>query len=195
MTAKDEESDLNSVVLNDDCLLQVFGHFTIRDKFRLERVSKQFQKLVYLKGWYFKVNKEIVPKITNEYNLVDIKFFKSLCQKFTNISRIDCSEVLVNDPVLDVITECCSKLKAIDFCVNDLTEEAITRFRQRLGNRLRLIYFHKEDESSEENQQILIKLCPNLEIVHSKYIELVNVIDSPNLKKLYLLHYQMWSNA
>ena len=97
MTAKDKESDLNSVILNDDCLLHVFGYFEIRDKFHLARVSKQFQKLIYHKEWYFRVNNQIVPKIVNKYNLVDIELFTSLCQKYRNIIRIEISDVLVND--------------------------------------------------------------------------------------------------
>ena len=195
MTAKEEELDHNSVVLNDDCLLKVFEPFTIIDKFRLERVSKQFQKLIYLIGWYFNVTNDIVPKIVNEYRVVDLKLFKSVCQKCPDITKIVFSDVLVNDQVLDVITECCSRLKVIDFSINDLTEEAITRFGRRLGHRMKEIYFRNEDDLSEENQQILIKLCPNLETVLCKYLQTVNVIDSPHLKKLYLLHYQMWSNT
>ena len=195
MKTKDEESNLNSVVLNDDCLLQVFGHLTIRNKFRLESVSKQSQKLIHHKGWYFNVTNDNVPNIINEYQVVDLKLFKSVCLKCPNIIRIDCFKVLVNDQVLHVITEYCSRLKAIDFSINDLTEEAITRFGQRLGHRLRLIYFCKEDESSQENQHILIKLCPNLEIVYSRYLETVDVIDLIHLKKFYLHHFQLWSNA
>ena len=143
-----------------------------------------------------------VPNIINEYHVINIDLFRSVCQKWTEITTIVCndrmdkiqSDVLVNDSVLDIITEFCSKLKNIYISVNDVTEEAITRFGQRLGHRLEFIFFLNED-SSQENQQILIKHCPNLKVVVCSYLQTANVIDSVNLKTLSLTHYYMWSES
>ena len=113
MTTNSNESDINSFVLNDDCLRQIFRHLTLRDRFRLERVSKQFKNWIYFDKWLLKVTNDLVPNIINEYNVVNIDLFRSVCQKWTEITTIICSDrtdrtssnVLVNDSVLDVITE------------------------------------------------------------------------------------------
>ena len=189
MTTNSNVIDINSFIFNDDCLRQVFTYLTLRDRFRLERVSKQFENWIYFDKWLLKVTNNSVPNIINEYNVVNIDLLRSVCQKCTDITTIVCSDrtdrthsdVYVKDSVLDIITEFCSKLKAIYFSVNDVTEEAITRFGQRLGQRLEYIYFFNEDSKNQENQQILIKNCPNLMIVLCGYLQTVNVIDLVNL--------------
>ena len=202
MTTNSNESDINSIILNDDCLRQVFTYLTLKDRIRLERVSKQFKNWIYFEKWCLNMTNDSVPNIINDYYVVNIDLFRSVCQKCTDITTIVCSNVknndyfnvLVNESVLDVITEFCSKLKVIYFSVNDVTEEAITRFGQRLGHRLEVIFFFNAD-SSQENQQIFIKHCPNLKKLVCGYLQTINVIDSVEFKDLRLPHYHMWSES
>ena len=179
--------------MDDNSYQLVFAYLSLKDKTRLERVSKQFKNLVYLGIHYFDVTNQFVPNISNEDNVVDINRFESLMKKCLNIKRLDCSEALLNEPVLDIIIEFCTSLQAIELCVNDVTEEAITRFGDQLGHRLEEIHFCNEDESSQENQQILLRLCLNLKTVMCRHIQSIAVIASPFLEKTYLTHYQLWS--
>ena len=78
--------EMTTNVLNNDCLPQVFRYLTLIDRFRLERVSQQFQNSIYLEKQFFKVSNDLVPNIVNEHHLVNLSLFRSVCQKCTDIT-------------------------------------------------------------------------------------------------------------
>ena len=193
ITTDYSKSEDSSVVMNDDCCQLVFEYLSLKDKCRLERVSQQFMKLIYQKQWLLSVKNDFIPNIINKYNVVDIGLLEKVIKICPNIKRIDFSDAFVNDSVLNVITDCCSTLKDINFSVNDLTFEAIIRFGEKFGHKLEYIYFHHEEESSQDNQQVLLDFCPNLKKLFCGNFLSLNVITFPNLMKLYLCHYDLWS--
>ena len=89
----------------------------------------------------------------DEKDVVNIDRLECILKKCSNVKTIDCKYVLVNDQVMNVITDYCQRLIEIHFVMNDVTEEAIIRFGEKLGHKLRHIHIHKDD-SSLENQQI-----------------------------------------
>ena len=128
--------------------------------------------------------------------VVNIYRLQFILNKCSNLKRIDSRLVLVNDRVLDVITNCCQRLQEIHFVVNDVTKEAITRFGEKLGQKLREIHIYSyEDESSLENQQLLFDLCPNITSIKCRHFLSLNVIASKHLKKFILIHYDLWSDT
>ena len=86
--------------------------------------------------------------------------------------------------------------REIHFSVSDVTKEAITRFGEKLGHKLRVIHIYRyEDESSLENQQLLFDLCPNITSIKCRHFLSLNIIASKHLKKLILIHYDFWSDT
>ena len=197
----DNQLNTSSIVLNDDCCELVFEYLTLEDKCRLERVSEQFKKLVHNSRTYIKLGDLTYQMYYDLICAVNIKVLQCILNKCSNVRRIDCQEDLVNDRVLDVITDCCQRLIEIRFSVRDVTEGAMTRFGEKLGHTLRHIHIYEyyveddEEESSLKNQQILFNLCPNITSLTSKYILSVNVIACKRLKRLILYHYHMWSDT
>ena len=155
----DSQLITSSVVLNDDCCELVFEYLEIKDKFRLERVSEQFKKLVYSKETKLKL---IFCSVRTEFNeeymyKVNIDRLENILTKWSNIKSIDSHNVLVNDRVLDVITDCCQRLIEIHFIVIDVTKEAIIRFGKKLGHKLRHIHINYSEESSLEKKTIIVQ--------------------------------------
>ena len=191
-----EENLLNttSVVLNDDCCELVFEYLALEDKCRLERVSEQFKKLVYLKETKLYLTFCSVRTDIDEKRVVNIDRLKCILKKCSNIKRIDWNNVLFNDRVLDVITDCCQRLQEIQFNVEDLTNEAITRFSQKLGHKMIHIHIDDyEDDSIHENQQILFSLCHNISSINCRHFLSLNVIASKHIKRL-IFRIHLWSD-
>ena len=78
--------------------------------------------------------------------------------------------------------------------VENVTEGAITRFGEKLGHKLKHIVIQEED-TSLENQQILLNICPNITSIESEYFLSLNVIAYKHLKKLILIHMHLWSDT
>ena len=196
MSNEDNQLETNSVVLNDDCCELVFEYLTLEDKCRLERVSEQFKKLIFLKQTKLElIICSILTDIDEKY-VVLIDRLECLLKKCSNLRRIDSYEVLVNDRVLDVITDCCQRLIEIHFFVNDVTKEAIIRFSEKLGHKLKYIHIYDyQNDSSLENQQLLFDLCPDLTSINCQHFLTLNVIASKHLKKLKLMHKHLWSDT
>ena len=190
----DNQFNISTVVLNDDCCELVFEYLTLEDKCRLERVSEQFKKLVYLKQNKFKLIACSVRTDIDVKYVVNIDRLQCILNKCSNLKRIDSYLVLVNDRVLNVITDCCQRLIEIHFEVRDVTKEAIIRFGEQMGDKLRYIKFYgNEEEASLENQQTLLDLCPNITSINCRNFLSLNVIASNHLKKLILIHF-FWSD-
>ena len=189
-----DQSFVKSFIMNDDCCQLVFEYLTLEQKCRLERVSKQFMKLVYRSQWKFSFDNDFISNITNEYGVIDIDLFKCVIKKCHNVKDIDCYRILINDLVLDVITDYCLRLKAISLNLEDVTEDAITRFGQRFGHQIRHIKFYKGDQASRENERILLNLCPNIRSLICRNLDTLNAINSTYITKLYLIYYAFWSD-
>ena len=125
--------------------------------------------------------------------MVNIDRLEGILKKCSNVKGIDSLNVLVNDRVLDVITDCCQRLIEMNFDVNDLTKEAIIRFGNKLGHKLKKIRIYDKD-SSVENQQILFNLCTDIESLKCRHFLSLNVIASKHLKRLKLIHSHLWSD-
>ena len=131
----------------------------------------------------------------DEKFVVNIDRLECILKKCSNVKRIESYYVLVNDRVLDVITDCCKRLIEMHFVVCDVTKEAITRFGEKLGHkRESILIYDYENVSSLENQQILFNLCPIITSINCRYFLLLNVIASKHLKRLILNHYYLWSD-
>ena len=68
----DNQLNTSSVVLNDDCCELVFKYLEIEYKCRLERVSEQFKKLVYLKQTKIELRVFSMRTDIDEQQIVDI---------------------------------------------------------------------------------------------------------------------------
>ena len=188
MTTDYNKSDVNSVVMNDDCCQLVFEYLPPKDKCRLERVSKQFMKLVYR-------TQTCLPSMENSYKVIDIDRLKYVLTKCSNIRKIRFCTAIINDPVLNVITDYCERLERIYFNSGNVTEEAITRFGRKFADSLKTIVFYKESDI-EENQQNLLSLCTKIKELRCSYLLLLNNIDQlffNNLEFLVLSNCHMWS--
>ena len=191
----DNQLNTSSVVLNDDCCELLFEYLTLEDKCRLERVSEQFKKVIYLKQRKIKLFDCSMQTDDVKY-VVNIDRLEYILKKCLDIKTIDSENVLVNDRVLDVITDCCQRLIEIKLNVEDLTEGAITRFGEKLSHTLRHIHIYdNEEELSLENQQILFNLCSNFTSINCQHFLSLNVIASQHLKRLTLIHYNLWSDT
>ena len=170
MSTEENLLNTNSVVLNDDCCELVFEYLTLEDKCRLERVSEQFKKLVFLKKNKLYLIDCSVRNDTDEKYEVNMDRLKYILKKCSNVKSIESYKVLVNDRVLDVITDYCRRLIEIHFVVTDVTAEGITRFGEKLGHKLKSIrFYYNDDESILEKQQIQSTLDLIDSLVHQKF--------------------------
>ena len=148
----------------DDLTEQVLQYLTFEDKIRLECVSKQWRRLVYLK--HFNIDIEYIQ--LNILNYLDDnkrqsvgQHLESLLKKCPNIRRVDIDlDVLDKSEVLSLIGQYCPRVKSLTY-YPDYNDENVLLFFQSYGHRLEELNLFGDNEHFEQ----IFRLCPNLKSV------------------------------
>ena len=200
---------MKSVNTSDQIYEIILSYLPLKDKCRLERTSKQFQRLMFrhqkkviVKNLKYKEDStQRLQTMRSKYNelpsevKVDCNQLKNLLNKCHFVNVIEMRGVLVNDSVLDVISQSCPNLESIGFEVNEVSDEAITRFGQIFGHKLKKISMN--DYWDRIKTQKLLSFCPNLTSISCNQ-RLFEHIDDLNLKignlvQLEVRNYIIWS--
>ena len=184
----------------DDLSELMLSYLRFDDKITLRCVAKQWNRLVFNKQTAINFN-DWIDISDNVRMKTDSDRVKALLKKCPNIRKIYFLFDAITDPVLDVIVANCPTLKLFSLRLKNLSLEAIRRFGQQLGPKLKSIEMVDwsnipPDEAfgiSEQVKQLfnkaklLITSCPNAEsMVIDDSLQLLsrNVPTMTALKKL-----------
>ena len=167
----------------DDLTEEVIQYLTLKDKIRLECVSKQWQRCVFEKQFVLEICKRyqrhnslkrLFRRIvyrresdeewdSEEYtsNELDVKRLESVLKKCPNITKVNTREVLESE-VLSLIGRYCPRIKSMKcYSSIDSDDNVLSYFR---------MYGHKLEELQiigfEDIIGDIVKMCPNLKKIY-----------------------------
>jgi hypothetical protein len=156
----------------DDLCVYLLSYLPLRDKVRLECVSKQWNRCVFATQECLSI-KNFDENGLSVYNLY--KFYKNheivinVCAKLFNrcllINNIELVILYfnnINDKYLLTIANNCKQLSTLKFNAEYYSEEAIKQFGEMCGNQLKCLKLNESKCQTCSKRQQLIKLCPNL---------------------------------
>lgn len=144
--------------LGDDLTKHVLSYLPLKDRLGFECVSKQWKRLLQDNDLDI-IDTDFNTGYTNKALTADK--LKQLLKRVQNIRAIELTHIPVKDSLLSTITDCCPLLDSIGFDLRKVSEEAIVRFGQRLGHRIRKIRFFKTTIDMKK-QKLLLSFCPNV---------------------------------
>ena len=165
----------------DDLTELILQYLTFEDKVRLECVSKQWRRYVYIKQFVIGMlrDEKLIKSFRNirkRTKAVPREALELLLKKSPNISRV-CLAFKVSNEVLSLIGRYCPRLKSLDYSSDD--DKALDFFR---------MYGHKLEELSlrEENpnNKSFLKFCPNLKKIFVQELPVLLTEDKDFLPKL-----------
>lgn len=184
----------------DDLCELILSYLSIEDKFRLESVSKQFQRCIFNKQFVIQLKNSSEQKYsTNLFNClihksnskyINIKSFEILLKKckFCNEILIKTYFIANRQEVLKSIIKNCNYLKSILFDFNELSAEIVYEFGLIFGPKLqKLSFVFANPVKSVENYLVLLRLCPNLMSLNKvklKHLIAVNERLVPKIKQI-----------
>ena len=181
----------------DDLSEVILQYLPLKDKLRLEGVSKQFQRTVFQRHYdlfintngpkdhkYYLVRKNSLKINHNYYFIEDQSFnsFKALLKKCPNITSIDLdghsfsddNPVKINQ-VFRVIIENCNNLKEINV-KNDINDNTFEEFQKKFGPKMKSLPF--------DRKRIDLNLFPNIEKIKILGDTNESLVSQLNLRKL-----------
>ena len=159
----------------DDLCEDILQYLPLKDKLRLEKVSKQFQRTVFRKQYSLTLYKDDrliyyfkVKMLTKERYM---KLIESLLKKCPNIERIDCS-ILENyenrKNIFQIITKYCNHLIEFKSFLINLNEPEFKEFHQKFGSKLKKFPLSWN--------LLKLNLFPNLESLDTYHFHLDDIL-------------------
>ena len=149
--------------INDDLSEVILQFLPLKDKFRFECVSKQFQRTVFVKHYELDAN-----------SIRSLQSFESMIKKLPNIGSIDLRQTqLDSNRVIEMIVNNCHNLRDIYFSRVD--QKLDKNFVQKFGSKLK---------GMEVMSKTIGKSFPNLEIIYGTTPSYVSGLQFNKLKKL-----------
>ena len=145
----------------DDLTEEVLQYLSLKDKIRLECVSKQWQRCVYIK--HFNIDVRFIQEKLPNYIYFKRRPFvgqhlESLLKKCSNIRRVDINmDVVYKSNVLSLIGRYCPHIKSLTY-YSDYNDENVLLFFQSYGHKLEELNLFRYSKQLEQ----ILRLCPNL---------------------------------
>ena len=136
----------------DDLCEDILQFLPLKDKLRLECVSKQFQRTVFVKQYSLSLPRESNLKLKSNY----LKSIETVLKKCPNVQRIDSYQgsYEIRKNIRQMITKYCNHLKEFNGYFIGLNEPEFKEFHKKFGIKLE----HGHDFSLKE-----FNLFPNLQ--------------------------------
>ena len=197
----DKNQNLFNDRICDDLCEVILNYLPIEEKFRLESVSKQFQRCIFNKQTVIEL-KGCDQKKNNRKNLynclvltansryINIKAFESLLKKcrYCNDFRFKSYLIANREEVLESVIKYCRYLKSISFDFNEISGETVLRFGLKFGENLqKLCFVFSNPVISVDNYILLFRLCPNLLTLNKvklKHVIAANELLVPKIRSI-----------
>lgn len=158
----------------DDLCEELLKYLPFEDRFRLESVSKQFQRTIFSKQTdltmdYSLKNKLKVPSAGRKVFALNLSAIETILKKCRNIRSINLNNLYYScnrigfrseyNKLIAVIANSCNNLVDFECYVNKMNKKTIQLMAKKLGLKLSSFRFLHSDEKFDKN--VLISL-PNL---------------------------------
>ena len=171
----------------DDLCEDILQYLSLEDKLRLECVSKQFQRTVFVKQFTITLKAYTYPesyaKCKQVFDLNYLKSIESVLKKCSNIRKFDSSihtNYEMRRNIIQLITKYCNQLNEFNGYLIDSNEEEFKEFHRKFGSKLKRLYFRRSEEynlfsnseSIEKNVFILPEECLRIDLNKLKKVNL-----------------------
>ena len=144
----------------DDLCEDILQYLSLKDKLRLQCVSKQFQRSVFQRQYELYINTSLMYRneVYDIRKYQSMHSFKALLKKCPNITSIELNgyNYKVNE-VFRLIIKNCNNLRGINVLI-DLNESNFEELHQKFGPKVKYLRFFRE--------LIDLNLFPNIEKVN-----------------------------
>ena len=150
----------------DDLSEVILQYLPLKDKLRLECVSKQFQKTIFQKQFELNFDKNFVKNVLKNKR-IESKSFESVVKNCPNIKSIklfDPSVVYKNyNQTIHLVIKYCNNLSRIDCKFTQMTEKTFLKFVKKFGSKLKYFYVYTSDDFKH------LKSFPNIQDLNIRY--------------------------
>ena len=146
----------------DDLSEVILQFLPLKDKFRFECVSKQFQRTVFQKEYHLDLS-QILFQMRNLSINQKKEVLETLLKKLVNIRSFR-SLYLLNDSDIDLMVKYCNNLMKINVILSQISETKRKAFVDKFGSKLISICYLERDlqwiqNSFPQIQELITPLC------------------------------------